>query len=227
MKNMRLDLDKIRTDFDAVLFDMDGTLVDSMWIWNQVDIDFLALYGLAPPKNLKEEIEGMSYHETAEYFKATFHLTESVEEIISIWNNMAHEKYENEVSAKEGLEAFITFLKKNGKRTAICTSNSLFLTEAVLKRYPFLKQIDIIITSDLVKKGKPNPDVYLKAAELLNVKPSKCLVFEDLPNGILAGRNAGMTTCTLDDPFSQHAIEKKIELADYYIHNYRDIIENL
>lgn len=221
---MGLNTEQIRKAFDAVLFDMDGTLVDSMWIWDQVDIDFLARYGITPPPGLKAAIEGMSYHETADYFKAAFHLQETPEEIIEIWNEMAYEQYAHAVPAKEGLQTFLDFLRENGIKTAICTSNSLYLTRAVLNKYPWLDRMDTIITSDLVKKGKPNPDVYLTAAARLGADPARCLVFEDLPNGILAGRNAGMTTCTLDDSFSLHLLERKRELADYYIHDYRELL---
>ena len=64
----------------AVLFDMDGTLADSMWIWRQIDLEFLGSRGLSLPDTLQREIEGMSFSETARYFKETFHLAESEEE---------------------------------------------------------------------------------------------------------------------------------------------------
>lgn len=220
---MNLNIEYIKNNFEAVLLDMDGTLIDSMWLWNKVDEVFLAGYGLAVPPTLKPDIEGMSYYETAVYFKETFKLKESIDEIICIWDNMAHDIYRNDVPIKIGVERFINFLKGNGIKTAICTSNSRFLTEAVMEKYPVLKNIDVIVTSDEVKEGKPSPKVYLTAAESLEVRPEKCLVFEDVPNGIMAGINAGMTTCTLDDDFSAKHLETKIKLADYYIHDYEDL----
>ena len=71
--------------------------------------------------------------------------------------------------------------------------------------------------------GKPAPDVYLKAAESLQTSPENCLVFEDVPMGILAGKNAGMKVCAVEDEFSKVQEKKKRELADYYIQNYNDI----
>ena len=82
-----------------------------------------------------------------------------------------------------------------------------------------------ICTACEVKAGKPAPDVYLKAAEELQVRPENCLVFEDVPNGILAGKNAGMRVCAVDDVFSRPYDTEKRQLADYYIHDYRDICE--
>ena len=81
-------------------------------------------------------------------------------------------------------------------------------------------------TSDEAKAGKPAPDVYLKVAESLGVKPERCLVFEDVPNGILAGKNAGMKVCAVEAPFSKPQEERKKELADYYIQDYDDIKNN-
>lgn len=213
----------ILDNFDAVLFDMDGTLIDSMWLWNKVDVDFLASYGFEVPPTLKPDIEGMSYHQTAVYFKERFNLSESIKEIISIWDNMAHDMYRNDVPIKNGVVKFIEELKNNGIKTAICTSNSRFLTEAVIEKYPVFKNIDVIVTSDEIKEGKPSPLGYLTAADNLSVKPERCIVFEDVPNGIMAGKNAGMSTCTLDDDFSAKLIETKKELADYYIHDYEDL----
>lgn len=220
---MSLNIHEILQNYEAVLFDMDGTLIDSMWVWNSVDIDFLKRYNEPVPETLKADIEGMSYYQTAEYFKNRFRLSESLDEIINIWDYMALEKYKNEVPVKEGVLRFIETLSDRDIPMAICTSNSRFLTLAVLEKYPVLKKINLIVTSDEVTEGKPAPTIYLTAAKGLKVNPCKCLVFEDLPNGIMAGKNAGMKTCTIDDDFSKAQIGKKIELADYYIHDYNDL----
>ena len=71
--------------------------------------------------------------------------------------------------------------------------------------------------------GKPAPDIYLLVAETLGVKPEECLVFEDVPMGILAGKNAGMRVCAVEDTFSASQREEKKELADYYIESYDEI----
>ncbi|MFR9064078.1 MAG: HAD family hydrolase [[Clostridium] scindens] len=71
--------------------------------------------------------------------------------------------------------------------------------------------------------GKPSPDVYLLVAKEMGVHPEICLVFEDVPMGILAGKNAGMRVCAVDDDFSRPQEDKKKKLADYYIQDYYDI----
>ena len=81
-------------------------------------------------------------------------------------------------------------------------------------------------TSCEVSAGKPAPDVYLKVAEDLQVDPASCLVFEDIPNGILAGKNAGMEVCAVDDEFSRPLEQEKKRLADYFIHDFNDIFRH-
>ena len=75
-----------------------------------------------------------------------------------------------------------------------------------------------------MKKGKPAPDIYLKTAKLLNAKPHKCLVFEDVVAGIMAGKSAGMKVCAVEDDFSKDVRQRKKELSDYYINDYMDLL---
>ena len=98
-------------DKDAVIFDLDGTLVDSMWMWRQMDIDFLGVRGIALPDDFQQKIEGMSFRETAVYMQNRFQLKETVEELMDIWNKMAFEKYKKEVPLKPGIKKFLDKLK--------------------------------------------------------------------------------------------------------------------
>lgn len=212
---------------EAVIFDLDGTLADSMWVWTAIDKDYIEKYHLTPPDDFHEAMEGMSYTETAEYFLKLFpQLPHTIEEIKQEWYEMALDKYANEVVLKEGAEAFIREIRKMGLRTGIATSNDRKLVEAFLAGRGLTDLFDSIRTSCEVNKGKPAPDVYLKVAEDLTVSPEKCLVFEDVPMGILAGKNAGMKVCAVDDRFSRVQDEKKRELADYYIHDYNEIFNH-
>ena len=87
-------------DKEAVIFDLDGTLADSMWVWSQIDIDFLGRFQLEVPKDLQYDLEGMSFTETAEYFKKRFSLPVSVDEIKQIWQEMAMDAYSHDVFLK-------------------------------------------------------------------------------------------------------------------------------
>lgn len=210
---------------DAVIFDLDGTLVDSMWMWRSIDIEYLGKFGIALPENLQAAIEGMSFSETACYFKERFQIPDSLEVMKAEWNQMAYEKYKKEVSLKEGVLEFLIYLKENHIKTGIATSNSIELVKTVLQAHNLINYFDSIHTSCEVSKGKPAPDVYLLVAKELGVEPKKCLVFEDIAQGIMAGKNAGMTTCAVWDVYSQADTERKKELADYYIESYFEVLE--
>lgn len=210
---------------EAVIFDLDGTLVDSMWMWGDIDREFLGVRNLELPESLQQEIEGMSFTETATYFKELFHLPETVEELKTIWNEMALTKYQREVPMKDAARKFLQYLKDQKIKVGIATSNSRELVSAVTQAQNLEPYIDCIITGCEVKKGKPAPDVYLKAASTLGVSPEQCLVFEDIPMGILAGKNAGMEVCAVWDEYSACQENEKRRLADYYIRTYNDIFE--
>jgi HAD superfamily hydrolase (TIGR01509 family) len=207
----------------AVIFDMDGSLVDSMWMWRAIDIEYLGRYGIPLPENLQSEIEGMSFGETALYFKEHFPIPDSLEEIKQTWNRMAWDKYIYEVPLKKGIPEFLNGCRTHGIRLGIATSNSRELVENVAATHQLREYFTSIVTGSDVERGKPAPDIYLEAAGQLGILPSECLVFEDIVAGIQAGKNAGMRVCAVEDAYSAHDRERKKELADYYIEDYMDL----
>lgn len=209
----------------AVIFDLDGTLVDSMDLWRDIDIEFLGERGIEYEETLQEKIEGMSFTETAAFCKEFFGLDESVEELKAIWNEMAKDKYRYEVQPKPGAMEFLDLLKKKGIKMGIATSNSTELIGAVNAAHHFDDYMSCIVTACSVNKGKPAPDVYLEAARQLHVSPDECLVFEDIVKGIQAGKAAGMKVCAVEDQASACQRDRKKELSDYYIETYHDIMK--
>lgn len=207
-------------DTDAVIFDLDGSLVDSMWLWKAIDIEYLGRFNIAMPENLQSKIEGMSFGETAMYFKENFDIPDSLESIMDCWNKMAWDKYMHEVPLKKGVAGFLKGCRENGILLGIATSNSRELVENVAAVHDLKNYFSCIMTGSDVPKGKPSPDIYLAVAEKLKVAPERCLVFEDIIPGILAGKNAGMRVCAVEDLYSAQAREEKKRLADYYIEDY-------
>ena len=112
------------TNIDAVIFDLDGTLLDSMQVWKNIDIEFLGEREITPPLDLSRQIEGMSFQETATCFKELFSLPESIDEIQDIWHSMAFDKYKNEVQLKEGAYEFLHILKSRNIKLGIASRPS-------------------------------------------------------------------------------------------------------
>ena len=193
-------------------------------VWKEIDVSYLGKHGYDVPDDLHDEIEGMSFTETAAYFKKRFCLKETVDEIKDCWNQMAYEKYCHEVALKPGAAPFLSYLHKNGCKIAIASSNSRKLIQAVLESQGIASYFEAIVTSCDVKAGKPAPDVYLEAAKHLNLNPCDCVVFEDIPAGIMAGKAAGMTVFAVEDEFSDPLREKKLALADGWVRDYTELI---
>lgn len=209
----------------AVIFDLDGTLVDSMWMWKAIDVEYLARFDLECPEDLQKEIEGMSFSETAAYFKKRFSLEDSLEQIKEAWVQMSIEKYKNEVPLKPGARAFLDYISMNGIVAGIATSNGRAMVDAVLDSLDIRRYFRVVATACEVAAGKPAPDIYLNVAGRLQVAPSDCVVFEDVPAGIQAGKNAGMTVFAVEDAFSLDMREEKMQLADYYIKDYYELLD--
>jgi len=213
-------------NIDACIFDLDGTLVDSMWVWGAVDIEYLGKHGCSVPPDMKDDIEGSSMREIAVYFQNRFNIHDSVEKIIEDWNIMALDKYSNSVPMKPHIDEFLAYLKENNIKVGLYTSNSYVLTEAALKGHNILQYFDAITSGCSDIKGKPEPDGYLLTADKLGVSYDRCLVFEDLVMGIWAGKKAGMKTCAIKDDYSAAQDEEKAKLADYYIEDYYEVFKS-
>ncbi len=209
----------------AFLFDLDGTVVDSMWMWKAIDIEFLGRYGYDCPDDLQKAIEGMSFSETAVYFKERFSLPLELAEIKGISTEMSYEKYREQVPPKPGVREFLTWARKQKIPCGIATSNGRELVDVVLSSLKLGEYFQQVTTACQVKQGKPAPDIYQKVASDLGASPEHCLVFEDVPAGILAGKRAGMTVCAIEDAFSASMRREKEKLADYYIESYFELLD--
>lgn len=214
----------MKRTFDAVIFDLDGTLVDSMWVWPKIDEVYLGRFGIEVPSTLESEFEGMSFTETALYVKERFNIQDDIEQIKADWNTLAFEFYAKEVLLKESVRDFLEYIKAQGIKVGIATSNSHELVKTVLEAQGIMHHFEVIRTSCEVEKGKPYPYVYNKVAEDLGVEPNRCLAFEDVPNGVLAAKRAGMTVCAIRDRQDEVMEEVLKQEAHYFVEDYKNVI---
>lgn len=213
---------------EAVIFDLDGTLIDSMGIWQQVDIEFLQERGISVPKNLFEDLEGgNSFNEIAQYFKDKFNLTESVSEISLVWTKMVETHYKEDIAIKPGVKKVLQFLQSNNIKLAVGTSNSLFLAQAALQSNKISEYFSAFTTGEEEIKGKPFPDIFLKSAERLAVEPSNCVVIEDTLEGVRAAKNAQMYTIAIKDKYSEKNTSLIKNYANFYAENFHQILNHL
>lgn len=210
----------------AVIFDLDGTLIDSLWVWKQVDIEYLKKHGITPPPDLQKHIEGLSFIDTALYFKENFGIKDSIEEIMSEWHKMVSDYYSSVIEVKKGVKEFLEYLKSNNIKIGIATSNSHELVEAVLKRNGILQYFEVIVTTEEVSNSKAEPHVFLEVAKRLNVLPEECLVFEDTISGAIGAKKAGMKVIGVFDEYGSCTPEEFEEYVEHIIHDFESIINN-
>ena len=211
-------------DKKGAIFDMDGTLMDSMWIWRDIDIEYLGRFGIALPEDLQAKIEGLSFAETAVYFQEHFRITDSIEKIQSDWNDMAIDFYRHRIGMKKGARELLTQMKERGMKIGIATSNSVELTEECLAANGVADLFDTVRTSRDTPRGKPFPDIYLSVADEWGIAPEDLIVFEDIPNGAIAGKRAGMEVIAVADDYALPRREELIRIADHFIEDFTQIL---
>lgn len=208
--------------YDAFIFDFDGTLVDSLQIWHQLDIDYLALYGLTCPPNLSHEISGKSFTETARYFQDRFGITKSVEDIKEDWIRMTHDLYLTEVSFRPGAQSFLKRLHDAGAPLGLATSNTAAITEDYF-HHANIHYIDAFSYTCDVARDKPSPDVFLAAAKKLGANPARCLAFEDTREGVTAAAAAGMEVIAVAEEMSLPYRSEILKRAGFMIPDYTGV----
>ena len=185
----------------AILFDCDGIIADSEAIWNQIDAAHLADFGVPDYDGRhKEHVIGKSFTLAGGFYKDLFKLEPPLEELIAHRTEVAAKFYAESVPVFEPVVEVLTDLKAQGLKLALATSSVSRLILPFLRRHDIEKYFDVIITGEMVKNGKPHPDIYLLAAEECGADAKNCIVVEDALSGLEAGRGAGATTIAIPDP---------------------------
>ena len=202
---------------EGVIFDLDGTLLDSTWVWSQIDTDFLKKRGFEVPKDYSTAIMAMGFEEVAKYTIKRFLLQETKEDVMAEWDAMARDAYAHDVKLKKGVKELLLWLKKQDIKMAGATSNSASLFEPCLKNLGIYDWFHSFTETGDVKRGKEFPDVYLKAAEKMGVNPGTCFVFEDILPAVLGAKKGGFQTVLVREPKWNYAKEDFDLICDYAV----------
>ncbi|EFA23167.1 HAD family hydrolase [Bifidobacterium gallicum] len=186
----------------AAIFDLDGTLLDSLGVWKQVDEIFLAKRGFAVPDDYMQTIAALQFHEVAAYTIERFHLDDTPEALMAEWDELAAYQYAHEVGTKHGAREYLMQLKRTGAKLAVATTLSPALRQPALEHVGLWNLFDAVVGVETVAHGKSEPDIYLRAAKLVSVPADHCTVFEDILPAIKSANRAGMTTYGVYDPSS-------------------------
>lgn len=201
----------------AVIFDADGTLIDTMEMWRQLDIEFLALYGIVPDDDYSKIVNKMTLEDGVHYTKELFQIPASEEEIQDVIMKMAVEYYQNKAEAKPYVKEFLQKLEEKNIPMIVATSSQKDFVFPALKRNRIHHYfLDVLSCSD-TGIGKMRPDIYLRAADALGMKPEEIWVFEDALHAVKTAKEAGFSVVAVYDASNEEHLEETIELADLYL----------
>jgi HAD superfamily hydrolase (TIGR01509 family) len=209
--------------FRAIIFDLDGVLADSEPWWNKIDAQLLREYGA---KNYHgqyhENVLGVSYRLAVEFYKKAFGINAPTEDLMKRRGEIATEFFANRVGLFPNTKRVLEELREMKLRLAVATSSVSASARPFLDRHRIGKFFDVIITGDEIERGKPEPDIYLFAAENLKLRANECLVIEDSLSGIAAAKAAKMRVAAIPDRRFVDPREYEKE-ADYLLSDLSEI----
>ena len=207
----------------GAIFDLDGTLLDSMYIWDNIGEDYLKSQGIEPRENLNETFKTMSLLQAAEYYQTQYGLQKTTDEIMADVNGMIEHFYIDLVVTKPGVAAFLAELNRRGAKMCVATATDKYLVEAALKRNGILDYFSEIFTCTEVGAGKDSPKIFLQALAHLGTELSKTLVFEDALYAIETAKKAGFPVCGVEDKAEEANRAIIQNMVDIYIHSYSEM----
>ena len=214
-------------DIKAVIFDMDGTLIDSTGIWHEIDKEFFAKRGMELPKDYAQHIVHLGLTQAAVYTKGTYHLKESIQEIMQEWHDMSIDMYKYHVPLKEGALELLKLFKSNGIKMAIATANDEPLYRPCIDRLGIAEYFDEIADVNTAKEGKQSAKIYLDLAKKLGSEPRNTLVLEDMPTCVKTAFKSGFLTVAVYDDASKAYDQEKKDNSNMFINNFSELLEVL
>lgn len=211
----------------GAIFDFDGTLLDSMFIWDTIGEDYLRTLGKEPHEDLKETFMTLTLEEAAEYYREHYKVTLSVTEIVDSINAMVEGIYRTKVTLKPGVMAYLRLLKERGVKMCVATVTDRYLVEDTLERLGILHYFSEIFTCAEVGYGKDKPIIYQKALEHLGTAKEETFVFEDSLFALETAKIDGFPTVGVYDMHESRQEEMK-RLADCYVRSFEEpVLKNL
>jgi 16S rRNA pseudouridine516 synthase len=210
--------------FRAVIFDLDGVLADSEPWWNQIDTKLLGEHGVGYHGEYHRNVLGVSYRVAVEFYRNAFNVSASIAELMRRRGEIAADFFANKVGLFASAKTTLKQLREMKLPLALATSSVSASACPFLERTGIRSFFSVIVTGDEVRRGKPEPDIYLHSAKRLGVFPEACLVIEDALAGVAAAKAANMCVAAIPDTrfVDRRDYEKE---ANYVLENLSEIPE--
>ena len=208
----------------GIIFDIDGVVLDSMSIWNDLGARYLRSLNIEPEEGLNEILFSMSMEQGADYLKEHYKLKRSTASILNGIQDMLRDFYYYEVPAKPGAKELMEFLKEKGMRITAATSSPRSHIEKALTRNKLLRYVEVIYTTGEIGISKHSPDIYNKAASYMKLTPAEVLVLEDSLYALKTAKEAGYKTAGVYDKDGETDQAGVKATGDVYIRNLTELI---
>lgn len=208
----------------GIIFDIDGVVLDSMSIWNDLGARYLRSLNVEPEEGLNEILFSMSMEQGADYLKEHYKLKRSTASILNGIQDMLRDFYYYEVPAKPGAKELMEFLKEKGMRITAATSSPRSHIEKALTRNKLLRYVEVIYTTGEIGISKHSPDIYNKAASYMKLAPAEVLVLEDSLYALKTAKEAGYKTAGVYDKDGETDQAGVEATGDVYIRNLTELI---
>ncbi|NLW77859.1 MAG: HAD family phosphatase [Ruminococcaceae bacterium] len=206
---------------EGAIFDVDGTLLDSMVIWDTIGGNYLRSRGITPKPGLDARFRSMSLYQAVRHYQDEYGLTDSADALMAGVNAMIEDYYAHQVQPKAGVPAFLESLHKRGVRMCLATATDHHLVEAALTRTGLWGYFGGVFTCSGVGHGKDEPHIFHTALHFLGTPKAATCVFEDALYAVRTAKQAGFTVAAVQDPF-EHDGDTVQKLADYYITHFHE-----
>jgi len=206
---------------DGAVFDLDGTLLDSMFIWDTIGEDYLLSRKIDPRENLNQKFKNMSLYQAACYYQSEYGLQDSTDEIIDGVNRMIERLYVEVVEPKPGVPEFLVALSERGVKMCVATATDRHLVEAALFRCGLLDYFSEIFTCTSVGKGKDQADIYWAAHDFLGTPKESTWVFEDALYAVMTAKKAGFPVAGVYDKSEADTTAVR-KMADVFICSFEE-----
>ncbi len=202
--------------WDGAIFDLDGTLTDSMYIWDEAPRALVRRFGGTPPEDLAQTIKEMGRREASEYLIGAFRLDCTPERAMDAINDLVTEEYRDRVPMKPGADRLLARLARRGIPCAVATASEAFQARDALDRLGLWKYFRFAV-SCMQYGPKTGPEVYLEAAARLGADPARTLVFEDALHAARTAKRAGFRVVGVYDPSAREDRDALKEVCDWYL----------
>ncbi len=213
-----------KTEIKGIIFDLDGTLIDSMQIWYDIDRRFLLENGVEnPPREISDKVKRMTVEQAADFFIEQFSLKCTQEYVIKRIEELVRIEYEEKIPLKPYAMELLDNLDNKGIPYGIATATYSSLARAVLERHGIYDRIKFLLTDAEYPRGKKFPDIFMGAAELLGTKPGETIVVEDSLHSVITAKNAGFITAAVYDEASAEDRTELEKKSDYYFTSLKEM----